>query len=47
VYRRWSSKAQLGHEALFPALGPEPPADEFAAEQLSDLVLRGVLTPGC
>jgi AcrR family transcriptional regulator len=32
VYRRWSSKAQLVHEALFPDLGPEPPEDEFAAE---------------
>jgi AcrR family transcriptional regulator len=32
VYRRWSSKAQLVHEALFPDLGPEPPADEFVAE---------------
>jgi AcrR family transcriptional regulator len=32
VYRRWSSKAQLVHEALFPDLGPEPPDDDFAAE---------------
>jgi len=32
VYRRWSSKAQLVHEALFPDLGPEPPADDFVAE---------------
>lgn len=32
VYRRWSSKAQLVHEALFPDLGPEPPADDFATE---------------
>src|ERR1700755_3568832 len=32
VYRRWSSKAQLVHEALFPDLGPESPADDFAAE---------------
>jgi AcrR family transcriptional regulator len=32
VYRRWSSKAQLVHEVLFPDLGPEPPADDFAAE---------------
>lgn len=32
VYRRWSSKAQLVHEALFPDLGPEPPADDFADE---------------
>ncbi len=32
VYRRWNSKAQLVHEALFPDLGPEPPADDFADE---------------
>jgi AcrR family transcriptional regulator len=32
VYRRWSSKAQLVHEAVFPDLGPEPPEDEFVAE---------------
>lgn len=32
VYRRWSSKAQLVHEALFPDLGPESPADNFADE---------------
>jgi AcrR family transcriptional regulator len=32
VYRRWSSKAQLVHEALFPDLGPEPEADDFVAE---------------
>ena len=32
LYRRWSSKAQLVHEALFPDLGPEPPDDDFAAE---------------
>lgn len=32
VYRRWGSKAHLVHEALFPDLGPEPPADDFAAE---------------
>jgi AcrR family transcriptional regulator len=32
VYRRWSSKAQLVHEALFPDLGPELPEDDFAAE---------------
>src|SRR5215208_6626077 len=32
VYRRWSSKAQLVHEALFPELGPEPPEDDFVAE---------------
>lgn len=32
VYRRWSSKAQLIHEAVFPDLGPEPPEDDFVAE---------------
>jgi AcrR family transcriptional regulator len=32
VYRRWSSKAQLVHEALFPDLGPEQSEDDFAAE---------------
>jgi AcrR family transcriptional regulator len=32
VYRRWTSKAQLVHEAVFPDLGPEPPADDFAGE---------------
>lgn len=32
VYRRWRSKAHLVHEALFPDLGPEQPADDFAAE---------------
>ena len=32
VYRRWSSKAELVHEAVFPDLGPEPPADDFIAE---------------
>lgn len=32
VYRRWASKAELVHEALFPDLGPEAPADTFAAE---------------
>ena len=32
IYRRWRSKAQLVHEALFPDLGPEPPAADFAAE---------------
>jgi AcrR family transcriptional regulator len=32
VYRRWSSKAQLVHEAVFPDLGPEPPRDDFEAE---------------
>src|SRR5258708_23558289 len=32
VYRRWSSKAQLVPEALFPNLGPDPPEDDFVAE---------------
>jgi AcrR family transcriptional regulator len=32
VYRRWTSKAQLVHEAVFPDLGPESPKDDFAAE---------------
>lgn len=32
VYRRWTSKAQLVHEAVFGDLGPEPPEDEFIAE---------------
>jgi AcrR family transcriptional regulator len=32
VYRRWRSKAELVHEALFPDLGPERPEDDFAAE---------------
>jgi AcrR family transcriptional regulator len=32
IYRRWTSKAHLVHEAAFPDLGPETPADEFAAE---------------
>jgi AcrR family transcriptional regulator len=32
VYRRWASKAELVHEALFPDLGPGAPADTFTAE---------------
>jgi AcrR family transcriptional regulator len=32
VYRRWSSKAQLVHEALFPDLGPQRQEDDFVAE---------------
>ncbi|MGU3501999.1 helix-turn-helix domain-containing protein [Mycobacterium sp. C31M] len=32
VYRRWRSKAALVHEAVFPDLGPETPADDFRAE---------------
>jgi len=32
VYRRWNSKAELVHEAVFPDLGPEPPEDDFTAE---------------
>jgi AcrR family transcriptional regulator len=32
VYRRWSSKAQLVHEAVFPDLGPDLPEDDFVDE---------------
>ncbi len=32
VYRRWKSKAQLVHEAVFPDLGPQPQEDDFIAE---------------
>ena len=32
VYRRWSSKEQLVHEAVFPDLGPQPPEGDFIAE---------------
>jgi AcrR family transcriptional regulator len=32
VYRRWSSKAHLVHEAAFPDLGPDSPEDDFVAE---------------
>jgi AcrR family transcriptional regulator len=32
VYRRWRSKAQLVHEAVFPDLGEDAPEDDFAAE---------------
>jgi AcrR family transcriptional regulator len=32
IYRRWTSKAQLVHEAAFPDLGPEASEDDFAAE---------------
>src|SRR6476619_6342724 len=32
VYRRWSSKAQLVHEAVFPDLGPQRQEDDFIAE---------------
>ena len=42
VYRRWRSKAHLVHEALFPDLGAEPPADDFAAEITR--LCRGALT---
>jgi len=42
VYRRWGSKAELVHEALFPDLGPEPPADDFVAEITR--LCRGALT---
>jgi AcrR family transcriptional regulator len=42
VYRRWASKAHLVHEALFPDLGPEAPADGFADEIAR--LCRGALT---
>ncbi|BDX29506.1 TetR family transcriptional regulator [Mycobacterium antarcticum] len=32
VYRRWSSKAELVHQAVFPDLGPEPAEGELTAE---------------
>lgn len=32
IYRRWTSKAHLVHEAAFPDLGQESPAGEFDAE---------------
>jgi AcrR family transcriptional regulator len=32
IYRRWSSKAHLVHEAAFPDLGPDAPEDDFVAE---------------
>jgi AcrR family transcriptional regulator len=32
IYRRWTSKAHLVHEAAFPDLGPDAPEDEFVAE---------------
>jgi AcrR family transcriptional regulator len=32
IYRRWTSKAHLVHEAAFPDVGPGVPADDFAAE---------------
>lgn len=32
MYRRWRSKAQLVHEAVFPDLGPDRPEDDFTAE---------------
>src|SRR3954469_3069681 len=32
VYRRWSSKAELVHEAVFPDLGPTPAEGELSAE---------------
>ncbi|MDT5075245.1 MAG: hypothetical protein QOH82_4565 [Mycobacterium sp.] len=41
VYRRWSSKAELVHEAVFPDLGPEPTEDELTAEILR--LCRGAL----
>jgi AcrR family transcriptional regulator len=32
IYRRWSSKAQLVNDAVFPELGPDRPEDDFIAE---------------
>jgi AcrR family transcriptional regulator len=32
IYRRWTSKAHLVHEAAFPDLGPEIQEDELVAE---------------
>jgi AcrR family transcriptional regulator len=32
IYRRWSSKAPLVYDAVFPALGQDLPADDFAGE---------------
>ncbi|TFV55220.1 TetR/AcrR family transcriptional regulator [Mycobacterium sp. PS03-16] len=32
IYRRWNSKAELIHEALFPDLGSDPAEEQFAAE---------------
>jgi AcrR family transcriptional regulator len=32
IYRRWTSKAHLVHEAAFPDVGPDVPADDFVAE---------------
>jgi AcrR family transcriptional regulator len=32
IYRRWTSKARLVHEAAFPDLGSESPEDDFTAE---------------
>ncbi|MGV0809403.1 TetR/AcrR family transcriptional regulator [Mycolicibacterium setense] len=32
IYRRWKSKAQLVHEAVFPDLDPAAPSDEIVAE---------------
>jgi AcrR family transcriptional regulator len=32
IYRRWTSKAHLVHEAAFPDVGPDAPADDFVAE---------------
>jgi AcrR family transcriptional regulator len=41
VYRRWSSKAELVHEAVFPDPGPAPTEDELTAEILR--LCRGAL----
>jgi AcrR family transcriptional regulator len=32
IYRRWASKAHLVHEAAFPDVGPDTPADDFVTE---------------
>jgi len=32
IYRRWTSKAHLVHEAAFPDVGPDTPDDDFVAE---------------
>ena len=32
IYRRWTSKAHLVHEAAFPDVGPDVPTDDFVAE---------------
>jgi AcrR family transcriptional regulator len=32
IYRRWTSRAHLVHEAAFPDVGPDTPDDDFVAE---------------